>query len=402
MVGTDVLRLIEEAKAGVESHPCLWLRGLIPSSAYPHRPPPDYSEVRCAATPGLTELLARTRKGFSDGSGGEDNIVSRYREVYSGAATADYDPLTGRTRVEGLVAEVPGRQTVPRAELWAAALLLERAPVEGPFELTLDAAYVVKGLDRRAGALRGMNGDLWSILVSLADRRSGPTDISKVRSHVLDRDREALAAGLHHKPHVLGNELADAAAAAGAALFGDNGAAEASRKARWEEDRAHTIAVRLARIQARIWAKRAGAAIYEAPELPQVDEQLEELPNALKAVVEGVRSNGHHLTRHSRGLQCTRCGIIRGARRKEYWANTKCRPRLDAVSTVKRLRITRDLAADHPPHSISPATLPPCALHSLQSHPHRRTRCRPFHTRSRRRRAGTRAPDHEGSLELLG
>ncbi len=145
-----------------------------------------------------------------------------------------------------------------------------------PFELALDAAYVVNGLERRTGALRSMNGDLWSILCSSADRRSGPTIVTKVKSHVIDRERAALAEGHHCRPHVLGNELADAAASAGASLFGDNGAAPASRVARLVEDKALAIAIRLARIQAHIWTKRAGAAIYDPPELPCVDERLED------------------------------------------------------------------------------------------------------------------------------
>ncbi len=257
--------------------------------------------------------------------------------------------------MEGLVAEVPGRQTVPRAELWGASLLLERAPLSGPFEITMDAAYVVNGLERRSSTLRGMNGDLWSILCCLADRRDGPTVVSKVKSHVIDHERTALAAGQHHRPHVVGNELADAAASTGAAIFGDNGAATASRAARQAEEKALAIAIRLGRIQAHIWTKRAGAAIFEPPELPCLDEQLEETAHAIKVVAEGVRANGHHLARHPRGLRCVRCGLVRGSKRNEFWTTTKCRPRLDAVSAAKRIRLSQDDPLPHPP----PVPFPP-------------------------------------------
>ena len=55
----------------------------------------------------------------------------------------------------------PGKQTVPRAELWAAIMAAQAAAYEQHISLHIDAAYVVKGLQHvhRQEALRcGANG----------------------------------------------------------------------------------------------------------------------------------------------------------------------------------------------------------------------------------------------------
>ena len=52
-------------------------------------------------------------------------------------------------QVETLGGEVPGAQTVPRAELWGAIMVIARAPDHFTITIGIDASYVVNGWLRR-------------------------------------------------------------------------------------------------------------------------------------------------------------------------------------------------------------------------------------------------------------
>ncbi len=287
------------------------------------------------------------------------DAVASQRRVYSGAATFKLSEDGEEVLAGGLVAEVPGRQTVPRAELWGAALLANAAPADGPFEITLDAAYVTNGLSRRGDRFRGANGDLWTILARIIDDRAGETSISKVKSHVLEEQLEQVANRQHCWRHVVGNELADASADTGPALFSQDVGA-ASRRARHIEDKAATIACRLARIQARIWEFSRGAAVYEPPTPAALDPTEKEPDHAARDIISTINSKGHHLEGWNSGFRCVRCGVKRGWRNKGYFTTTKCKPNLPAQEVVKRLR-TQPLThpASPPPHTDLPCPANP-------------------------------------------
>ena len=76
------------------------------------------------STPGFNEHLAATGIAFTDGSGGKTHLPVGIAKVGAGVATLELDNTVedevAISRREGLGATVPGRQTVPRAELWAA------------------------------------------------------------------------------------------------------------------------------------------------------------------------------------------------------------------------------------------------------------------------------------------
>ncbi len=115
--------LIAEAAAGWDSESCLYARGITPSSWVGKRADVPFEGALVRATARLEEVLAETRYGFSDGAGGDDDIHPRHKVVTCGAATFTVDGDSGQLIVEGLTANVPGRQTVPRAEVWGAALI---------------------------------------------------------------------------------------------------------------------------------------------------------------------------------------------------------------------------------------------------------------------------------------
>ncbi len=338
VVDVKTANLIKEGIKEADRHPCLWLRGLIPSTLVDDSPRPTYEETQVRMTPNLTELLERTRHGFSDGSGGLAESVASQRRVHSGAATYRLDEDGNNLDAGGLVAEVPGKQTVPRAELWGAALLINAAPSSGPFEVTLDAAYVVDGLAKCGDRLRSANGDLWTILAKIIEGRDGDTCITKVKSHVLRDHVDQVASRQHLWRHVIGNELADAAADTGPALFTQEVGA-ASRRARDLEDKAAEIAHRIARIQARIWDFNRGSAVCEAPTPTVLDPEEQEPGRAAQDMISAINSRGHQLEGWGNGFRCTRCGIRRGWKNRDYWTKTKCRPHAPAGEVAKRLRV---------------------------------------------------------------
>ena len=81
---------------------------------------------------------------------------------------------------------MPGKQTVPRAELWGAIQILSKVDRKTNIQIPIDAKYVTKGIAHRGDLVQGPNGDLWSILFQLIDERSGVTDFIKVKSHLGD------------------------------------------------------------------------------------------------------------------------------------------------------------------------------------------------------------------------
>ena len=58
-----------------------------------------------------------------------------------------------------LKGEVPGEQTVPRAETWAAIVLLTRVHANSVARLGIDASYVTNGVNNKRRLMAGNNGD---------------------------------------------------------------------------------------------------------------------------------------------------------------------------------------------------------------------------------------------------
>ena len=69
------------------------------------------------------------------------------------------------------LSDTPGKQTVPRAELWAAILEAQNTPHGQELELHIDAAYVTNGMDKMSQLSKGHNGDLWHLLATTVSER---------------------------------------------------------------------------------------------------------------------------------------------------------------------------------------------------------------------------------------
>ena len=139
---------------------------------------------------------------------------------------------------------MPGRQTVPRAELWGAIQVLSRIDENSNIQIPIDAKYVTRGIAHRGDLVQGPDGDLWSILFQLIDERSGVTDFIKVKSHLEDAGKQDKIA-FHH---MLANFLEDVVAEEAAKrLLPD---LNLERKAKWAERVGVGVAKRLALEQA--------------------------------------------------------------------------------------------------------------------------------------------------------
>ena len=146
---------------------------------------------------------------------------------------------------------VPGRQTVPRSELWGAIHTLGSTAPTIAVSIGIDASYVVNGTNNRGALIAGPNGDLWSILYKIIDGRTGTTTIYKVKSHLDEKGPRAIKDKLISFDHLVGNTLADEVAEAAANRARPE--ANAIKSARCCESWGFSIAERLAIIQADIW-----------------------------------------------------------------------------------------------------------------------------------------------------
>ena len=91
--------------------------------------------------------------------------------------------------------QVPGKQTVPRAELWAAIQVTAAADETIEIDIGIDASYVTKGVLNMDKLSCGNNGDLWSILARPVGGRLGRTLFHKIPSHTEGLDPRHLQTG---------------------------------------------------------------------------------------------------------------------------------------------------------------------------------------------------------------
>ena len=140
----------------------------------------------------FAELLKLTGLCGVDGAGGKNGSRPRSRAVGAGCGTL----IMRAQKEEGvwireeawMASKVPGRQTVPRAEIWAVLMVL--MVWDGTHDLTIitDASYTVRGMEdlaRRKNS-RGPNRDLWTLIYPQRDKKVGVGVLSvvKVKSHI--------------------------------------------------------------------------------------------------------------------------------------------------------------------------------------------------------------------------
>jgi len=175
-----------------QGNPGRWLRGLVPIRGLPQKVldlPTDLPEIIVPVVGwqgegGREEVRPRRLLAASDGSGGgrRPKVGSMAR---TGAAWAVFgDDLLV---LEAGMGRPPGKQTVPRAELWAAAEAI-KASRHIETSIVIDASYVVKGMANIESVAEPLvagraNGDLWVQLRAAVAARTAPLHVHKVKSH---------------------------------------------------------------------------------------------------------------------------------------------------------------------------------------------------------------------------
>ncbi len=270
------------------------------------------------------EIVASTGELFTDGSGGPAYAPREAAKAGSGIAAIKWDTnVEGRRGVSSVAlagAEVPGRQTVPRAELFAIDVAADYVAEGASLTVNADASYVVDTMNKdgsRERARQGTNGALWSRLLDKLQHRGNVCTMRKVKAHLSLAD---IVRGHGTVEDILGNQVADAAAGAAAerALTDSD---HAQTVERWTQ-RAFKIAQRLAVIECWHW--------QQEPQLVPVPQPLAqwEQPQpytARKQLEEDVAAKGHVLRRVGNQMVCGRCHKKRDVKQYRYWTANQCR-----------------------------------------------------------------------------
>ena len=208
--------LTSVAQAFWDTDQVLFARGLLPRDWLPASEFAKCNEVRMWESVDFDACAKNHVLIASDGSGGSRKTPQTLRQVAFGVATFDVQICSDTSftlqHTGNSGGQLPGRQTVPRAELWGAIQILSRVDRKTNIQIPIDAKYVTRGIIHRGDLEQGSNGDLWTILFQLIDGRSGVTDVIKVKSHLEDAGPSVIKQNKIACHHMLANSLADVVA----------------------------------------------------------------------------------------------------------------------------------------------------------------------------------------------
>ena len=161
-------KLISKATFEWKHLACYWLRGLTPNRGKRNNEI-EIHEAITWSTPRFDEVLQASKLSYTDGTSGVGEVPIYIRPSAFGAVTFKYRTIDdGKPEIydiQVLGGQVPGEQTVPRAETWAANVLLTRVNSNAVARVGIDAAYVVNGVENRHKLVKGRNGDLWGLFL---------------------------------------------------------------------------------------------------------------------------------------------------------------------------------------------------------------------------------------------
>jgi ribonuclease HI len=272
-------------------------------------------------TQGFTTTAATSPTLATDGSGGPA-YQAHSRRVTAAVAAVNFDAAGLEVRdVHFQASDIPGRQTVPRAELFALILAKSAASTSSPTKVQCDSAYSVKGAQaydtERLNS--SYNGDLWAKYASIAN---STVRVDKVPAHA---EKQTLAGHLPAASYIR-NAVADAAADAAADLLADRAEAEAEEL--WQA-RAFLVAHRLAILEAEVRAETPLATLLPVPVPPPSPAPR----NRRAELVTTVAGQGQRIRRTGTFLRCVRCQLWRS--RLGACARQPCLPtRVAAAATT--------------------------------------------------------------------
>ena len=215
--------LIQQAREGYHAFPCLWLRGLLPSSLVPNNTPySSHEELTYYGTQPQTFWPAGVY--HTDGSGGIFSAIPALRRCGVGvvflksdldASSNDFgnDPIVFAVHAP-LVGTV---QTVPRAELYAVYLVLDHVGPRSNVNIVSDSAITVDLFELgRDSCMRSVNSDMWEALFDIIASKELVVKLTWIKSHWNVGMAEQYPL---HPIDLLGNTIADKLADAAASQY---------------------------------------------------------------------------------------------------------------------------------------------------------------------------------------
>jgi hypothetical protein len=311
------LRIIaDEARAGADTFPAFWLRGIPPCSWTWEKMEEAAPEAKIWTWgdfehDGIMPLPIGALAG-SDGSGGKHGRDPRTRRAGWGLIIVNKHMFPIGFAMGG----TQGGQSVARAELWAAVTFVERT--NGPATIFIDASYVVKGWGAGSGKTHAHHHDLWHRLWARLEHRDGEIKVVKIKAH--QGEQTAAKVGADLRPTIL-NEWADQLAGEAAARheIGSIGIGYL----RQIDDTTWKIQRRIAEVT---------KFIAENPPTAPTPEEKKALAMARRAVqrdsyYKAFRATSHMVERVAGGrLRCTVCRTSSTRAKSQRWLWKTCLP----------------------------------------------------------------------------
>ena len=305
-----------QARDGASVRPSLWLRGLVGvASTAPATPLPEHDALKAAGS--LSELPWPPGRYYTDGSGGQHTRYRRLRRCGYGVAHFEHvdvpgDPVRGGAHAV-LAHEV---QTVPRAELRAATIVLENA--RGPIVIVTDCKLVKTGFDKGPGhRTRSHLAADWRRFWQAYHEYVGDVTVLWTKAHAVAGD---LRAGRTTPMDAYGNAAADKLAEIGAMRASVTDADADAFKAE----------VKVARL---VQARRLAILqhILKTVDKPKKDKC--KVKRKVVTTLSLLKTTKHKLVQHRGRLRCCDCFRVCPAAtpQKRAFLRSRCRGRKSDV-----------------------------------------------------------------------
>ena len=311
---------------------CFWARAIGPAT-YACFEQEEYEDgVTTINSENLPAVVKAATKVGTDGSGGPAYCPKSRRRFASAAVFAmpDKEKPEFYESVAVAASGVPGRQTVPRAEVWAGMMAQALKGNENE-EATLlsDSRYFVQGSANPVSRKlkEGTNGDLWE---EWEANLPSSLQVCKVKAH----NERGVLRGDVCIDDFIHNALADATADAMSEALSDSPASLQVSKA---EGMSFAIALRIAVLEREARENTAKEIEYPVRALKQ---ECNDAKTRTDEMLQRIQERGHSLLAHGNKTICTRCKKHR--RRLEKWTSFDCigHVTIETSSQHRELRAT--------------------------------------------------------------
>ncbi len=327
--------LVKDAIKGWGDDRCLWARGLLPGRLGQPVPRPGWDEIKTWGVGDFANVVNRGGRIYTDGAGPCGKTFRPGSLVHAGAVAVLEGKENGVSYVRdyaALCGGAPGKQSVPRAEVWGLILAASHAPGKPDLQVGVDARYAILGREKEVLMKRGDNGDLWCTLFRIVAAREGSITFHKVPAHTTDKGVAFVVEAEPIAGDAVGNALADNAARLGRQLAGLD-----FEDQEWQFTFARAVKVmkRLAVVQVNDWEARECARIYE--QRPEPGCTIDDGQVVLDKIINKLWQAGHRIVRRGDLFSCEVCK--KGRRRLQDWVKLRCKPKLSAEQLVARHRL---------------------------------------------------------------